>query len=76
MDIIIRQGAAVLQKSVAKIQTFSIYRNTRVLNLLLDIIDAVAAFHLQGQPFLPAHGAAIYINWHGIGGGEQHDQSQ
>ena len=76
LDIIICQSAAVLQKSAAKIQAFPIYRNTRVLDLLLDIIDAVAAFHLQGQPFLPAQGAAIHINWHGMGGGEQHGQGQ
>ena len=76
LDIIICQSAAVLQKSAAKIQAFPIYRNTRVLDLLLDIIDAVADFHLQGQRFLPAQGAAIHINWHGMGGGEQHGQGQ
>ena len=76
LDIIVRQSAAVLQKSAAKIQAFPIYRNTRVLDLLLDIIDAVAAFHLQGQRFLPAQGAAIHITWHGMGGGEQHGQGQ
>ena len=76
LDIIICQSAAVLQKSAAKIQAFPIYRNTHVLDLLLDIIDAVAAFHLQGQRFLPAQGAAIHITWHGMGGGEQHGQGQ
>ena len=76
LDIIIRQRTAVLQKSAAKIQAFPIYRNTRVLDLLLDIIDAVAAFHLQGQRVFPAQGAAIHINWHGMGGGEQHGQGQ
>ena len=76
LDIIIRQGTAVRQKLTAEIQVFPIYRNTRVLDLLLDIIDAVAAFHLQGQRFLPAQGAAIHINWHGMGGGEQHGQGQ
>ena len=76
LDIIVRQRTAVLQKSAAKIQAFPIYRNTRFLDLLLDIIDAVVAFHFQGQRVFPAQDAAIYINWHGMGSGEQHGQGQ
>ena len=77
LDIIIRQSAAVLQKSAAEIQVLLIRRSTfLILDLLLDIIDAVAAFHLQGQRVFPAQGAAIHINWHGMGGGEQHGQGQ
>ena len=77
LGVIIRQGAAVLQKLTAEIQVLLIWQSTvLILNFLLDIIDAVAAFHLQGQRFLPAQGAAIHINWHGMGGGEQHGQGQ
>ena len=77
LDIIICQSTAVLQKLAAEIQVLLIRRSAfLILDFLLDIIDAVAAFHLQGQPFLPAQGAAIHINWHGMGGGEQHGQGQ
>ena len=77
LGVIIRQSTAVLQKLAAEIQVLLIRCDTvLVLDLLLDIIDAVAAFHLQGQRFLPAQGAAIHINWHGMGGGEQHGQGQ
>ena len=77
LDIIICQSTAVLQKLAAEIQVLLIRCDTVLaLDLLLDIIDAVAAFYLQGQPFLPAQGSAIHINWHGMGGGEQHGQGQ
>ena len=77
LDIIICQSTAVLQKLAAEIQVLLIRCDTVLaLDLLLDIIDAVAAFHLQGQRFFPAQGAAIHINWHGMGGGEQHGQGQ
>ena len=77
LDIIIRQGTAVRQKLAVEIQVLLIWQSTvLILDLLLDIIDAVAAFHLQGQRFLPARGAAIHINWNGMGGGEQHGQGQ
>ena len=77
LDIIICQSTAVLQKLAAEIQVLLIRCDTVLaLDLLLDIIDAVAAFHLQGQRFLPAQGVAIHINWHGMGGGEQHGQGQ
>ena len=77
MDIVIRQGAAVLQKLAAEIQVLLIWQSTvLILDLLLDIINAVAAFYLQHQRLLPPKVVAIHINWHGMGGGEQHSQGQ
>ena len=77
LDIVIRQGTAVRQKLAAEIQVLLIRCDTvLVLDLLLDIIDAVAAFYLQRQRLLPPKVAAIHINWHGMGGGEQHGQGQ
>ena len=77
LGVIIRQSTAVLQKLAAEIQVLLIRCDTvLVLDLLLDIIDAVAAFYLQCQRLLPPKVATVRIDLHSIGGGEQHGQSQ
>ena len=50
LDVVVAQGATVLQLLSSKDQSLLVRRNSfLVLNLLLDLVNGVRALHLKGD---------------------------
>ena len=50
LDVVVRQGTAVLELLASKDETLLVGRNTLlVLDLRLDVVDGIGRLHLEGN---------------------------